>query len=338
MKYRIILLLIGTGMFISCNRHKETSVVTFFPKTGKFEAKIKKLPVAILLPRAMIISGDKLFIYKEKEENLFEVFYLPDCEYLCGAGRRGQGPDDFLHLDTRSFQATENGFKVIEPGTGRLKTVVFENNQLSILQSEKIFSNPSNNGFYPLADSIYLVLGNVGEQNEYNLYNKKTGELLPAGNYPQWTSGEVDPMQLIFTYIKNCTVSPDGKKFAAFYGRFKRLRIYNSAADLLQDVEVDIEPYKSNKNQDASNQGEYYIGQPQTIGNYIYALCSNSFENSQETSDACELQVWDWDGNPVACYRFDRQVSLIAISEKHKKIYAINRLIEDEFYIYDLPD
>jgi hypothetical protein len=327
------------GVLTACNNpHEKMSIITIFPKAGKIEAKIQKIPVSILLPRAMIISGNKLFIYKEKENKLFEIFSLPDYEHLCSAGQRGQGPDDFLHPDTRSFQATENGFMVIESGTGRLKTVVFENNQLSVLQSEKIFNNPSNNGFYPLEDSLYLVLGNAGEQTEYNLYNKKTDKLIPAGNYPQWTTGTIEPMQLIFTYIKNCVVSPDGKKFAAFYGRFKRLRIYDHSANLLHDVEVDIEPYKSNKNQDASNQGEYYIGQPQAIGDFIYVLCSNALENRPEAINVCELQVWDWNGNPVACYQLDRKISVVAISEKYKKIYALNKLVDDELYIYDLPE
>jgi hypothetical protein len=339
MKYKIIILLIGVRIFSACNNScEETVIVTYFPKTGELKAKVQKIPVSILLPRAMIISGDQLFIYKEKEENLFEVFNLPDCKYLCSTGRRGQGPDDFLQLDTRSFQATENGFKIMETGTGRLKTVVFENNRLFISHSENIFDNPSNNGFYPLADSLFLVLGNPGEQNEYSLYDKKNGKQVAAGNYPQWTDGTIEPMQLIFTYIKNCVVSPDRKKFVAFYGRFKRLRIYDHSVKLLHDIEVDIEPYKSNKNQDASNQGEYYFGQPQAIGNYIYVLCSNSFENFQEASNTCELQVWDWNGNPIAGYRFDRDISAIAISEKYKQIYAVNKQVDDELYMYDIPD
>jgi hypothetical protein len=335
MKYIFLLLL--TLMLCTCSGDREeTSVVTAFGKTGKLTANVHKMPVSILLPRFMMVANDELFVYKEKEDKLFEIFHLPDGNYLCNAGVRGQGPDDFLLLDTRSFQPFENGFKVVEAGTNRLKTVVFENNQMSVSHAEKVFdNNPSHNGFYPLADSTYLTFGDAMEANEYALYDIKTGALTKAGDYPQWISTQtIEPGQMLFIYIKSCVVHPNGKKFAAFYSRFKRIRFYDKSVNLLHEVDVRTEPYSTN----IEDNYEYFIGQPQIIGNYIYVLCSNSKENDPESATSvCELQVWDWDGNPIACYRFDRKISLIAMSKKYGKIYALDRTIDDELYIYDIP-
>jgi hypothetical protein len=329
----IVLLLFLTVCSCSNNTEK-TSVVMVFGKKGELMASVKKIPEPVLLPRFMCVANDYLFVYKEKEATLFEIFHLPEGTYLYSVGVRGQGPDDFGLLDSRSFQVSGNGFKVMEAGSNLLKTVEFENNQLNVSHAEKMLENPSNNGFYPLADSIYLTLGNIGDLNEYNLLDSKTGNITKTGDYPQWAGANVtEPSQVFFTYLKSCVVHPDGRKFAAFYGRFKRLRIYDHSATLLHDIDVRTAPYSTNP----ENQYVYYIGQPQTIGNYIYALCLNSKEHP-DAPNACELQIWDWDGNPIACYKFDRKISLIALSEKYNRLFALNMAVDDELYVYDIPE
>jgi hypothetical protein len=214
---------------------------------------------------------------------------------------------------------------------------VFEDNRLSTVNAEQIaFASPANNGFYPLTDSTYLTFGNPGELNEYGLYDQKTGSLVKTGDYPPWaTTVSTDPSQLLFIYIKTCAVHPDGTRFAAFYSRFKRLRIYDRHVNLLHDTEIRITPFHTDFDAEAGKQPVYYIGQPQTAGNYIYALCANS--TGPDGPNGCELHVWDWNGNPVACYDFDRKVSFIALSEKFGKLYALDMAIEDEIYIYDMP-
>jgi len=335
-------LLVGTtilSVLFSCAKHTQTlSIVTKFEETGKLTADIQKIPVSILLPRAIFISGDKLLVYKEKEEHLFDVFKLPECTYLFSSSRRGQGPDDFLLLDTRSFQVSGNEFKVMDTGNNKYKTVSVENDQLNVINSKMFPNYRFVNGFYLLADSVYLTLDNAGGKNEYGLYDDRKALLTETGNYPQWTALKAEnPNQQMFTYIKNCVVHPDGKKFAAFYGKFKRWRIYDHSASLLHDVDVKIPPYDKDADTDLGNGWEYYIGQPQAINNYIYALCANSKSKQSDNSGVCELQVWDWNGNPIACFSLDRRISMFAISEKYNKIYALDRSIDDELYIYDLP-
>ena len=58
-------------------------------------------------------------------------------------------------------------------------------------------------------------------------------------------------------------------------------------------------------------------------------LCANL----QTGVDCHELQVWDWEGRPVARFKFDRKLSMMAVSPKYNKIYAL----DNELYVYDLP-
>lgn len=336
-----LLLLLSVFVFNACSDYKENvTIVTSFPQTGKLQAQVKQLPVPVLLPRFMGIAGEQLVVYKEKEEKLFALFNLPDCSYIGDMGSRGQGPDDFNLLDTRSFYLYENGFKVLEAGSNLLKTVVIQNNELKVNCTQPIFEQGiSNNGFYPLADSVYLTLGRLDEENEYCLLDKKTGEITKTDNYPIWIDVErkANTPPPFVTYLKTCVVHPNGNKFASFYCRFKHLRIYDYNARLLHDTDVKIEPYSTNFEENVRYQPGYYMGQPYATEDYIYTLCENSNPRDTQIDSHCELQIWTWKGTPVACFEFDRKISLMAISKKYNKLYAFDNNIEDEIYIYDLP-
>jgi hypothetical protein len=338
MKYLLPLSL--TLILYSCsNNERKVSVVTAFENSGVLLSRIHKTSVPVLLPRSMFISNNKLFIYKEKENKLFHIFNLPDLTYICEAGDRGQGPNDFGVLDTRSFHFCQEGFNVLEAGSNILKTVIFKDDNLFVTHSERMLvSNISTNGFYPLADNVYLTLGTLVDVNEYNLFDKKTKTVAKTGDYPQWTLKHVDqPHEVFVTYLKSCAVHPDGKRFASFYGRFKRLRIYDNSASLLHDIDVRIEPYSEDIEEDIKQQYIYYIGQPYATSDHIYALCLNAKGNDRETANACELHVWNWEGKPIGCYKFDRRITLMALNEKQDKIYGLNHLIDNEIYIYDIP-
>lgn len=336
-----LLLLLFVFILNACSNYENnTTIVTSFPQTGKLQAQVKQLPVPVLLPRFMGIVGEKLVVYKEKEEKIFALFNLFDCSYIGDMGSRGQGPDDFNLLDTRSFYFYENGFKVLEAGSNLLKTVVIQNDELKVSDNQPVFEQgTSNNGFYPLANDIYLTLGRLDEENEYCLLNKKTGEITQAETYPHWVEikRKKNTPPSFVTYLKTCVVHPDGKKFASFYARFKRLRIYDQNVHLLHDIDVQVEPYSTNFNEDVQFQSGYYMGQPYATNDHIYTLCENSNIHDTQKNYRCELQVWTWEGKPIACFEFDRKISLMAISWKYNKLYAFDNSLENEIYIYNLP-
>ncbi|MDE5678254.1 BF3164 family lipoprotein [Phocaeicola sp.] len=336
--YYIIILLSVFQLFSACTETNE-KIVTSFPKEGNLQAEAKHTPSPFLLPRYVGITGDYLFVYKEREEHLFSFFRLPDADFIADMGNRGQGPNDFNLLDTRSFYSTPSGFKVVEAGMNMLKTVDYDGKELKVTHTESILEQGiSNNGLYPLADSMFLTLGWLDEDNEYRILNGKNGQAMQTHPYPKWTNQRPNPKNapLFVTFLKSCVVHPNKEKVAAFYSRFKRIRIYDSKKmNLLHDISVQIPPYAAHPDELIEKQPVYYIGQPYTTENYIYALCAN--KQPDTTSGTCELQVWDWNGEPIACYKFDRKVTLMTISEKHHKIYALDNAVPDEIYMYDLP-
>ena len=329
----------------ACSDNQEGKVVTVtsFPQTLALTAQVKTVPVPFLLPRYIGIADDQLFVYKEREKDLFEFFSLPDCVYMGSAGTRGSGPDEFVSLlDPRGFQKLDSGFGVFESRINIFKTLKYQDGNLEVVQTENVMQPEQTNGYYPLQDGTFVTLGNLIESKEYFLYDGKKQDVIQKIDYPQWISGqeEYDGITLTFAYMKQCGVHPEHNKFAAFYTYFKRLRIYDKDMTLRHDVDIKIEPYNTNfvAGEDNRKSPLYYTGQPQTVSNLIYALCLNAEAGGAEAKCNPELHVFDWDGNPVACYKLDRRVSLFTISEKHKKIYAIDNLSDSGIYIYDLPE
>ena len=165
-------------------------------------------------------------------------------------------------------------------------------------------------------------------------FDENTGEFTPVeGDYPHWQEIPKE-VPVFLTYLKTCVSHPNGKRFAAFYGRFKRWRLFDESLNMIKDIDVKVEPCQTDAAQNPANQPTYYIGQPYATDKHIYVLCSNK---NTEKDGRSELQVWDWDGNALACYTFDRKLSLMAISEKYNKIYGVDNMIEDKIFVYNLP-
>lgn len=309
-------------------------IVSSFPHTEKLSSEVCRLPVPIFVPRFMGVTGDFLYIYKEREEQVFVTFHIPEMLCLGNMGNRGQGPNDFNLLDTRSFSATDEGFQVMEAGSNMLKDVILTDKGIQVRNSKQCFGQGYNsNGFYPLEDGKYLTLGQLDDEQEFAIYDTQKDSLFSVGYYPQWhelSKGEIP----FVIYLKTCAVHPSLNKVAVFYSKFKRMRIFDSSMNLLHDVNVQQEPYRTNWTAPEGKYPVYYIGKPYVTEQCIYALCSLSNTEKQGNS---ELHVWDWNGNPIACYDLGRRISLFAVSEKVGKIYALDNAIEDEIYVYDLP-
>ena len=329
------------GVLLVCSACSSTNnvecVVSEFEEEGVLVAKEHIIPEPILLPRYIGITGDYLYVYKEREKNMFVLFRLSDLSYIMETGSKGQGPHDFNLVDTRSFTPTEDGFKVIEAGSGHLKDVVVGDKGFRVRKSQRIFPKgvPSN-GFYPLADSLYLSLGKMDGENEFTLIDVRSGNVEPVGLYPDWEGiTERDEFMPFIVFLKRCAVHPSQNKFAAFYSKFKRFRIYDSKVNLLHDVRVQTEPYFTSFFDETEKWPVYYLGEPYVTQNLIFSLCS--YNKTGKEGDS-ELHVWDWEGNPIACYSLGHSISLMTIDEKKGRVIAMDVMQDSLLYVYDLPE
>lgn len=311
------------------------SVITQFPVEEELTAEVISIPPIAMTPFNIFTTEDKLVMYNLQKDSIFDVFSLPECNYLFSAGYKGEGPNDFMDVDRRLFVPTKNGFKVFFQSHKELKEVQFRDKSIEVVKDSilkfEIDQYPVN-GFTPLNDSIFIYWSGFGKETEYDLLNRNTKEIIPFSPYPEWAKQE--NAERLFTYIKNMTVKPDGKGFAAFYGYFKRFRIYDDKGNLLKDISLEIEPYASDFETEVNSRMVYYFAYPKSSNEYIYALCKNAKADAEAIP---ELQIWRWDGTPVGKYKLDRHITLFSISEKYEKMYAVNGENEEEIYVFSLP-
>jgi hypothetical protein len=130
---------------------------------------------------------------------------------------------------------------------------------------------------------------------------------------------------------------PDGTKFGKFYLFYKYFRLFDSDGKVVKEVKVNIEPYTDYSFNGDINKFAYYA-RVAASNDRIYAFCSN-YNADHIDEITSELQIWDWDGNPIARYEFDKPPYFCCISLNDMKIYAFNNMrIEDNgvLRVYDL--
>lgn len=307
-----------------------------FPVQSELTAEIITIPPVAMNPSNILVTGDKLVMFNMKKDTIFDVFRLPDCSYMFSAGYKGEGPNDFQHVDRRSFVPTSTGFKVYFQDSQVLKDILLDDYKMEVNRgNDKKFQIDQNpvNGFLALNDSVYLYWSGMGKDTEYDLLNYNTNQTTAFSFYPQWR-GKDETDDKIFTYVKNSVASPSGDKFASFYGYFKHICIYDYQGALLKDISVTVPPMNSTFEPNPEDRTIYYYAYPKTVGEYIYTLCRNG---KRGDGGNIEFQVWKWDGTPAGRYKISDEITLFAISEKDKKIYAVDGENEEKLYVYPLP-
>ncbi|GHT74328.1 hypothetical protein AGMMS50262_07060 [Bacteroidia bacterium] len=219
------------------NSNTETVIIDKFNIESNLDFETIEIPPLALSPSNIIISDDKLLLYQMKKDTLFDVFRLPECTYLYSDGFRGQGPNDFDNIDTRSLLSTSNSrFSFFDMGKSMLKEVVITNNHLSINDKTKQYFDIADrpvNGFKQLNDSSFFYWNTSSEDTEYILFNNHIpSKTYKAISYPDWEKNQFIEQNKIFTYMKNDVVKSDGTLFASFYAYFKRIRIHDSFGNL----------------------------------------------------------------------------------------------------------
>ncbi len=306
----------------SCTSQSSKNNV-FLSQPENLTADSIQVPPTLLSVSRLFIAQDRLVAYEPQKDTLFSFWQLPDCRYLFSAGRKGEGPDDFLMLD-KVFIETPQGFKAFELSSNKIKELKTDDyNRLKVVAEKRLEANQMPlNRFLFLADSSYCFFSR-DEQYEYVLLNKK-GETHPFSPYPEGVlemkEGDMKP----FVYNKLTVAKPDGEKFAAFYAYAKMIRLYSRDGEMLKEILLE-------KPAAASEEGmrvAYYSSYPYATDTYIYVL--SKLDGRQV------LEVWTWEGEMAARYFLDKKIDSFAVSEKYNMLYAINRDREDVIYTIKL--
>jgi len=260
---------------------------------------------------------------------LYSVFEMPDCNYLGDFGTLGRGPKEFGVPDARTASATEKGFKVFDTRKGLLFIDItdfsvnnsFEIKQIRLPGELYILNDP-----VQINDSIIYGMPYVGKSDKlFVKYNIQSSEVDYFGKYPSFCPKESKDNYWAMLW-RHSVIKLDGTKFTSFFARMKMFLIYNNSEVLEKEVLINI---PKNIFDPKGNVMTFYK-EVKATNEYIYALCLNEPEN--KTS----LEIWDWQGNPVAKLNMDNQIFSFDVTNDNTKLYCIDQMIIDKIFIYEL--
>lgn len=337
---QLAILLITCTLF-SCDTPDTATVVTRLPAVDTLHSR--PIPISesvVLSPSNMCMTGDRLVVYSEGKDTLFDIFRMPDGEWVGHGGLSGRGPGDFTLLERSLMAPTDNGFTVAM--TDRLADVSVADDQIRIVRSRPLFNASFQhlfaNRLRPIDDSMCFYLNDAlsaTDGMQFTLLNLNTLECSRFSPWPRhWLSGEIAAGTETSAFVCNPVTRPDGERFAVFYVLFKRFRIFKADGTLLHDIAVEEPPFGNRFTTDYSVPLRYYYDYPQATEDYIYVTCLNAGDEWTDRPDV-ELQVWDWNGTPVARYLLDRNIALTALPESGDRLYGMS--YDGQLYVYDLP-
>ena len=327
--YVILLLL------VSCSS-PDVIIVTHFPKEQTLSAKAITVPPILLLPEALFIVDNFLIALQPDKDTIFDVFQLPECTYLYSDITKGGGPNEFVVPYANFVSVGNSEFKIIDSGIF-VKTARITNDSISITNRKRISDYELVNGMVEFNDGSYCILNRMTGDKEYLKINGI--EKIEFSDYPELTSNKNQKENQFTTYFKYLVAPPESKdKFAAFYNKFKFIRYYDINGNLTKEIDVSIEPCHTVITNDIRDNFTYYY-KPVATERYIYALCLNKTDRDLEKdfeSMNMEIQVWDWNGEPVIKYILDKSFTVFTVSSDDKTLYASSFYVEDEIYVFDM--
>ncbi len=152
---KLILLWLMIITFTACKTDdNKVTIISGFPAESQPDITAHQTAPVLLAPEEMFIVNNQVWVFQSKKEKLFDVFELPECNYLFSTGQKGQGPNDFIFPIGNTIQVTDKGFSILD-----MNTVKFIEPQpdgsINTTHSFKAFNNMPVNGFISLNDQLW---------------------------------------------------------------------------------------------------------------------------------------------------------------------------------------
>jgi hypothetical protein len=323
------------------NSPKTITLKDEFPTSNILKSKEVKIPVDLILASKLFILGDKIVIFDRKKTDIFKVFGLPQVNYLYSSGKYGEGPDEFNFIDPECINVSGDTLEILD----KIKIKKYKIGDTSLIKAaeDKFFiplSFPINR-MLKVDDSMYFAdnITQKKKSQEHVILNIKSNKVEKSfGEYPEGLDFN-NGLEQYSTYIKSGVINKASKKFAAFYLFFNKFKIYDKQGILIKEVNI-----KGKNNEEFSSknskQNVMYRASPISTDKYIYVLSINSTKENFEKNIQDfhpKLQVWDWDGNPIAQFVLDKPIVSFSVSEKFNKIYGVSPVGMNQIYEFDMP-
>ena len=322
-KYCILLI---AGLQIACQQvERETISNADFP----VQKELKAHPVAmdyIISPDFIIKRGDFLIVSSSLTDTMLYVLELPTFRCVNKLGIQGGGPDDFFAFPMfcETFPSDQLLVWGYTPVTIKKFDVDTTGRLLPDGEHRLRFYEAFNN-MTVVNDSLLLYF--LPDRLKVKKYDLKQGEVLDELELEKEDHGES------YFYKNRGIMAAGNSQIVYAYLYKKQIDLYDMGSFRLIKELAGTGRYASPVVGDFQGVQHYIHVVPGN--NYFYALYKG--ERTGTDGNAAEvLEVYDYEGNPVALYSFDIAPTLFVVDETNGKLYGYNYRYEDYFFVYDL--
>ncbi|WP_194285229.1 BF3164 family lipoprotein [Alistipes sp. dk3624] len=325
MRKLLWVLSLAVPLFSCGDRDTAVTAKRAFPQEKRIQAV--KCPVGdVMDPSYMIQKGDYLLVRSGQPKKQLFVFTVPDLRFVCATGNQGRGPEEFSTFPTLVESRTDT-FYVFGYAHRHLKSLAVDSAaRVHLTECYEIPLHEVFNHMHLIDDSVLLYETVMLPQYavyKYDLKNRKSIDELKIER-------ETPESELTFDTSRGYMAANDSVMIYVYLYK-NQIDIYDVKDFRLKRRIVGV--YKPQKPA-FRNKELYYLGVIPG-DKYFYALFKGErTEKGENRSNT--IEVYDYDGNPVALYRFDIPPLYFYPDEKNNCIYATHPSCMDTLLRYDL--
>lgn len=325
MRKLLWVLSLAVPLFSCGDRDTAVTAKRAFPQEKRIQAV--KCPVGdVMDPSYMIQKGDYLLVRSGQPKKQLFVFTVPDLRFVCATGNQGRGPEEFSTFPTLVESRTDT-FYVFGYAHRHLKSLAVDSAaRVHLTECYEIPLHEVFNHMHLIDDSVLLYETVMLPQYavyKYDLKNRKSIDELKIER-------ETPESELTFDTSRGYMAANDSVMIYVYLYK-NQIDIYDVKDFRLKRRIVGV--YKPQKPA-FRNKELYYLGVIPG-DKYFYALFKGErTEKGENRSNT--IEVYDYDGNPVALYRFDIPPLYFYPDEKNNCIYATHPSCIDTLLRYDL--
>ena len=339
-------LFVVSVLVVSCTRKPESTLEMFDASTElqgevcSFDSLMLGNPYQILLMDSLLLIADPY------EENFLSVVDLKRGRLVRRALKEGKGPDELLPpVDISLTKDTILG--VYERTPRRFSTYTIAD----ILRTEyprqqKRISFDDHPGRLQLLGNERFIAVGPYENGCLGLYDREGKRLGEYGRYPKEAERFASRFSRFLAYQSRMATNPDGKRLITAGNFCDRIVFYEETAGKISETktyffrDAALSP-KDDNNIVWNPECLHYFSQVQATGQNVYILyegytIGEEAKIRQSESAANRILVFDWNGNPVKAYAFDRLLANFCVSPDGKTLYGIVRNPEPAIVKYTL--
>jgi len=313
----------------------------------KVEENVECIPIPypdILGISMQLLKEDSLLLINDfRGDSLIDVFDLKTQSILKKMIPVGNGPNELI--SPLEIHLINNNLFVFCRQTGIMYAIPKDSLLEGNKSMRKKFQVTSKTNFlYPLTDSLFVASGSF--QKRYAFFNSLGHEISCFGEYPTyWYKEEELPNEVRAMFHQTeFAKHPTAPLFVTYSSHVLEIYRYDFSeykASLIKSIPIGNYNYSFVDNKtmistDKENDVEKGIMSLGYSSKFIY-IVYNPNKNSDKNKKI-QIQIIDWNGNPVKIMYFDKDITCLTIDEKEEKGYVIAKDPDDALMYFNLEE